>query len=59
MSPHKQTPESRVVPEQPQQPLGGAIVDEQGQEIPITEDMIQRACRELEKSVAAPSQNQG
>jgi len=30
--------------------VGGSIIDAQGREIPITEDMIQRACRELEGS---------
>lgn len=25
-----------------------AVIDEQGREVPITEQMIQRACRELE-----------
>jgi hypothetical protein len=29
--------------------LGGAIIDEQGREIAITESMIQRACNELAK----------
>ena len=29
--------------------IGGAIIDAQGREIPITESMIQHACRELEK----------
>jgi hypothetical protein len=28
----------------------GAIIDDQGREIPITEAMIQRACRVLEES---------
>ena len=28
--------------------LGGAFIDAQGREIPITESMIQRACRDLE-----------
>ncbi|CDF84331.1 hypothetical protein PKB_2984 [Pseudomonas knackmussii B13] len=37
-------------PRPPQQPVGGSIIDAQGREIPITEDMIQRACRELENS---------
>ncbi|WP_172146126.1 MULTISPECIES: PA1571 family protein [Pseudomonas] len=54
MSPHRQTPAPRVAPKQSQQPVGGAIIDEQGREIPITENMIQRACRELEKSLVAP-----
>ena len=59
MSPQQQTPEPRVAPEQSQQPVGGAIIDEQGQEIPITESMIQRACRELEKDPSAPNTHQG
>lgn len=37
-------------PRLPQQPVGGSIIDAQGREIPITEDMIQRACRELENA---------
>lgn len=28
--------------------LGGAFIDARGREIPITESMIQRACRDLE-----------
>lgn len=28
---------------------GGALIDARGREIPITESMIQRACRELEQ----------
>lgn len=40
--------EQRVVSIPPQRPVGGAIIDDQGREIPITETMIQRACRELE-----------
>ncbi|CAD5110115.1 PA1571 family protein [Zestomonas carbonaria] len=34
----------------PQQPVGGAIIDAQGREIPITEQMVQRACREMDKT---------
>lgn len=33
-----------------QQMVGGAIIDAQGREVPITEQMILQACRELEKS---------
>ena len=40
----------RVIPLKPQQPVGGAIIDELGREVPITEGMIQRACSELEKA---------
>ncbi|MGH8434239.1 MAG: PA1571 family protein [Pseudomonas sp.] len=57
MSLHNQTSERRVIPIKPQHQVGGAIIDAQGREIPITEDMIQRACRELEKTWAkAPKQ---
>ncbi|MDG1165530.1 MAG: hypothetical protein P8P26_07325 [Porticoccaceae bacterium] len=36
----------------PEQPNfnGAAIIDEQGAEIPITEDMVQNACDELDDS---------
>ncbi|MBM7062152.1 hypothetical protein JQX08_15690 [Pseudomonas sp. UL073] len=34
----------------PQQPVGGAIIDASGREIPITEQMIQQACREMDKT---------
>ncbi|MEH6782695.1 MAG: PA1571 family protein [Alcanivorax jadensis] len=35
---------------------GGAIIDEQGREVPITEAMIQQAFQRLEKSGQPPSQ---
>jgi hypothetical protein len=35
---------------QPSLPLGGALIDSQGREIPITEGMIRLACQSLEKS---------
>lgn len=31
-------------------PACGSIIDAQGREIPITEQMIQKACQDLEKS---------
>lgn len=34
---------------------GAALVDEQGREIPITEAMILRACRELEQAWHYPA----
>ncbi|SDI19276.1 PA1571 family protein [Pseudomonas panipatensis] len=47
----RDTAPRREVPRyHPHQPVGGSIIDAQGKEIPITEDMIQRACRELENS---------
>ena len=51
---HHQNPAPRPVPRDPQQPVRGSIIDAQGRRIPITEDMIQRACRELEKSTEPP-----
>lgn len=48
------TPAPRPAHRDPQQPVGGSIIDAQGREIPITEDMIQRACRELEKGTESP-----
>ncbi len=49
MSLQNSTSTRRVVPLQPQQPVGGSVIDAQGREIPITEGMIQRACKELDK----------
>ena len=37
---------------------GAAIIDENGNEIPITEDMIQDACRELSSAWLFPRQEQ-
>jgi len=39
---------------QPHQAVGGSIIDAQGREVPITEDMVQQACRELEKRLVKP-----
>lgn len=52
-NPPKQSSNTSVNPDKP---VGGAIIDEQGREVEITEHMIQDACEELEKSRAA---NQG
>lgn len=46
----------RVATLKPQQTVGGAFIDARGREVPITEGMIQRACRELEKSWSAARQ---
>ncbi len=40
---------------QPHQAVGGSIIDAKGREIPITEDMIQGACEELEKRLVKPA----
>ncbi|WXL27473.1 PA1571 family protein [Ectopseudomonas mendocina] len=34
----------------PAPPQVGYVIDAQGREIPITEDMIQKACRELDQA---------
>ena len=39
----------QVIRTKPGQPLGCSIIDKDGREVPITEDMIQDACRELDK----------
>lgn len=39
-----------------QMPIGGFVIDAQGREIPITEDMIQQACQALEKTQAKAAQ---
>ncbi|WP_375739644.1 PA1571 family protein [Pseudomonas boanensis] len=51
MSLPNSTSDRRVVPLQPRQPIGGAVIDAQGREIPITESMIQRACQELQRQL--------
>lgn len=35
---------------------GAALIDAQGREIPITEQMIQQACQRLESAWSYPSQ---
>ena len=56
MKAQQQSPQPRVIPLNPQQSVGGAIIDADGREIPITEQMVQQACRELDKSWQAPRQ---
>ena len=43
-----------VIRTQPQQSLGCAFIDENGQEILITEAMIQDACHEQEQRLVKP-----
>lgn len=47
-----------VIRTQPDQSLGCSIIDEKGREVPITEGMIQDACRELEKRVVKPAEQE-
>ena len=46
----------QVIRTQPNQSLGCSIIDEQGREVPITEAMIQCACRELEDRLVKPAE---
>jgi hypothetical protein len=46
----------QVIRTQPNQSLGCSIIDANGREVPITEDMIQAACRELEKRLVKPAE---
>ena len=36
-------------------PVGGFVIDAQGREVPITEEMIQHACEALEQSHPKPA----
>ncbi|MFW0758020.1 PA1571 family protein [Pseudomonas sp. H11T01] len=45
----------QVIRTQPDQSLGCSIIDADGREVPITEDMIQRACRALEQRLVKPA----
>ncbi|MBW8354811.1 MAG: hypothetical protein K0M54_13395 [Pseudomonas sp.] len=42
---HSSNDKIQVIRTQPNQSLGCAIIDAQGREVPITEEMIQNACR--------------
>jgi hypothetical protein len=46
----------QVIRTQPNQSLGCSIIDADGREVPITEDMIQTACRELEQRLVKPAE---
>ncbi|CEL30437.1 MULTISPECIES: PA1571 family protein [Pseudomonas] len=48
----------QVIRTKPGQTLGCSIIDEKGREVPITEDMIQDACRELEKRLVKPAEQE-
>ena len=48
----------QVIRTQPNQSLGCSIIDADGREVPITEDMIQAACRELEKRLVKPAEQE-
>lgn len=52
---HSSDDKIEVIRTRPDQSLGCSIIDAQGCEVPITEDMIQSACRELEKRLVKPA----
>ena len=43
----------RVIPFKPQQPVGGAIIDAEGREVPITEHMISAPAANWKKASPA------
>ena len=45
-----------VIRTQPDKSLGCSIIDKDGREVPITEGMIQDACRELEQRLVKPAE---
>lgn len=53
---HRSDDKIQVIRTQPHQSLGCAIIDAQGREVPITEDMIQDACRELDQRLVKPAE---
>lgn len=44
---HTDTPKNQ---NRPQPQVCGSIIDAQGREVPITDEMIKKACEDLEKS---------
>ncbi|MBP5943631.1 MULTISPECIES: PA1571 family protein [Pseudomonas] len=55
---HSSEDKIEVIRTKPGQTLGCSIIDAQGREVPITEDMIQDACRELEKRLVKPAEQE-
>ncbi|QBF27677.1 hypothetical protein EXN22_19025 [Pseudomonas tructae] len=47
-------PQPKTAPN-PQTPVGGSIIDPDGKEIVITEEMVQRACKQLDESRKEPA----
>ena len=54
MSLHENSNQVPVVRATPTLPVGGAILDGQGREILITEEMVQAACQECDKNWVVP-----
>jgi hypothetical protein len=55
---HSSDDKIQVIRTKPGQTLGCSIIDKDGREVPITEDMIQDACRELEKRSVKPAEQE-
>ncbi|MFG6207326.1 PA1571 family protein [Pseudomonas retamae] len=53
---HSSEDKIEVIRTKPGQALGCSIIDKDGREVPITEDMIQDACRELDKRLVKPAE---
>lgn len=52
---HTREDKIQVIRTKPDQSLGCSIIDKDGREVPITEGMIQNACRELDKRLVKPA----
>ncbi|WP_434596748.1 hypothetical protein J3Q09_09320 [Pseudomonas sp. R4-83] len=52
---HTSEDKIQVIRTKPDQSLGCSIIDKDGREVPITEGMIQNACRELDKRLVKPA----
>ncbi|KPY71286.1 hypothetical protein ALP50_02009 [Pseudomonas syringae pv. spinaceae] len=54
MSLQERSNEVQVVRATPNLPVGGAILDQHGQEVLITEEMVQAACQECDNNWVTP-----
>jgi hypothetical protein len=55
---HSSEDKIEVIRTKPGQSLGCSILDKDGREVPITEEMIQQACSELEKRLVKPAEQE-
>lgn len=55
---HSSEDKIEVIRTKPGQSLGCSILDKDGHEVPITEEMIQQACSELEKRLVKPAEQE-
>jgi hypothetical protein len=54
MSLQNSNTEVPVVRATPKLPVGGAVLDKDGREVVITEEMVQAACQECDKNWVTP-----